>query len=99
MAKTKKVRSKTENTVTVHAEFRDTSSGSSDFTATHNNKNPKTLTQTGHVSFDGVTKGDTIEISSDSPGKTTVTVSGANTKPVKMTADPGEHLGDFFVIL
>lgn len=84
---------------TVHVRFDNTNAGTSDFTATHNNQNPQRLTQTGDIHFDGVKRGDTIEISSDSPGDTIVTVSGVNTNPVRMTAVPGQHLGDFFVVV
>ena len=48
-------------TATVHAKFDNANAGVSDFTATHNNQNPKKLTETGDVSFDGVKHGDTIE--------------------------------------
>lgn len=86
-------------TATVHAKFDNANAGVSDFTATHNNQNPKKLSETGDVSFDGVKHGDTIEVSSDSPGDSTVTVSGVNTNPTRMTAKPGVHISDFFLVL
>lgn len=86
-------------TATVHVKFDNANAGDSDFTGTHNNQNPQTLSETGDIIFDAVKRGDTIEIKSDSPGDTTVTVSGVNTHPIKMIAVPGQHIADFFVVI
>ena len=85
---------------TVHITFENTNPGTSNFKITHNNVKPaSTGTSDDTVNFQGVQKGDTIEVSTDSPGDTTVTVSGVNTLPTKMTAVPGQHLADFFLVL
>lgn len=85
--------------VTVHVKFDNANAGVSDCTVTHNSENPQLLNQSGSASYNDVVRGDTLEVDGMSPGKTTITVSGANTQPVQMVFAPGQQISGFFRIL
>lgn len=82
----------------VHVEFRNANTGASDCTISVNNQNPRNVTGSEDVPV-MVQRGDRIVINSYSPGDTTITVSGVNTRPGNMTAVPGQVITKFFVIL
>ncbi len=86
------------NTVSLKVSFRDVNPGLSSLTATHDNTE-HTINQSNTMTFNNVKTADTIDIDGDSAGSTTITVIGANSKPMQMSFAPGQHIsGSFFIL-
>ncbi len=76
-----------EKTASLNIKF--TSSTQNEVTATHNLKNPQTITKSGTISFDNVISGDSIEVKGTSLGITTISID-VDAKPSSKTFPIGK---------
>jgi hypothetical protein len=82
-------------TANINITFTNTNPGKSDLTAIHNGVSKK-VTQTGSITFAGVSSGDIIIIQGKSLGTTTATID-ISADPTQMNFGPGHFNDNFFI--